>query len=222
MSKATQTPEAEVAAATAPHKSYLIEKADESTGELRLESKFKYLAGRPKQYRFNGQTGQFNLNGTEYIGTSLSIQPITWRIFEENLFARGRKEEWAEILFVDNTDSVSAIMFSNSSVGRLLKLIEQLFYRDLSLNDVVLTIKSEAKKNDKGQYHVAVFEYKEADKAQVLELQEFAQDIPIYRTDTLTPTAVYSLVSPTFRIPELPSHDETALLADSSPGQQAA
>ncbi len=63
---------------------------DSETGEVK--SKYKYLAGRPKQYRFNGQTGQFNLNGTEYIGTSLSIQPLTWRIFEENLFAEVAKK----------------------------------------------------------------------------------------------------------------------------------
>lgn len=192
-----------------PVKAY--QQLDPETGEVK--SKYKYLAGRPKQYRFNGQTGQFNLNGTEYIGTSLSIQPLTWRIFEENLFARGRKEEWAEVFFVDNTDAVSAIMFSNSSVGRLLKLIEQLFYIDLTLTDVVLSIKPEKKENDKGKYFVAGFEYKEADKAQVQALQAFAEDVPIFRTDTLTPTAVYKLVSPTFRLPEVEQAEEALLMA---------
>lgn len=42
----------------------------------------KYLPGRPRQYRFNGQTGRFNINGTKDIGTSLTVQPVAWHIFD--------------------------------------------------------------------------------------------------------------------------------------------
>ena len=42
---------------------YLKEVTDEATGEVVLLPKYKYLEGAPKQYRFNGQNGQFNRSG---------------------------------------------------------------------------------------------------------------------------------------------------------------
>lgn len=169
------------------------------TSEERI---IRYLPGRPKQYRFNGQTGRFNINGTKDVGTSLTVQPIAWHIFEENLFARGRKEVWAELFFVDETDAVSSIMFNNSSVNELYSLIEPLFYDDLTLADVVLTITAEKKQNTKvtpiGTYYIAQFEYKPAGPGTKAMFEELAQQAPLFRADTLTPTAVTSLVSDFF------------------------
>ena len=46
-----------------PVRAYFKEVADENSGEIVLLPKYKYLPGAPKQYRFNGQNGQFNING---------------------------------------------------------------------------------------------------------------------------------------------------------------
>jgi hypothetical protein len=234
MSKTTTTP----AVPTVPVRAYLKEVADEATGEIVLLPKYKYLAGAPKQYRFNGQNGQFNINGEQILLDakgkaidSFSFQPIAWRIFEENLFARGRKEAWAELFFVDVKDCVSAIMVNNTTLEELRKLAENLFYDDLTLADIVLTIKPEKAENEKGgqkrSWFIGRFSYQLADKAKVSEFKEFAEDFPLYRRDTLTDTAVYLAKSDTFRIPEpaicLPIEAE-ALDLDSTPEnlQQAA
>ena len=87
---------------------------------------------------------------------SFSFQPIAWRIFEENLFARGRKETWAELFFVDVKDCVCAIMVNNTTLEELRKLAENLFYRpaeadDLTLADIVLTIKPENRTAEAGR-----------------------------------------------------------------------
>ncbi|WP_461085465.1 hypothetical protein [Spirosoma flavus] len=176
---------------------------NEETGDV--TSLIKCLApGRPRQYRFNGQTGRFNIDGTRDMGTSLTLQPVAWRIFEENLFARGRNEIWAELFFVDATNALSSIMFNNSSVNELYGLIEPLFYDDLTLADVVLTITSEKKKNEKvqpaGTWFLAKFSYTEANAADVAELRTYALNMPVYRADTLTATAVYAVVSDTFAV----------------------
>ena len=175
-------------------------RSNEETGEVSFS--IKYLTGRPKQYRFNGQTGRFNINGTTDIGASLSIQPVAWRIFTENLFARGKNEIWAELFFVDSADALCSIMFNNSSVQELYGLIEILFYDDLSLADVVLTITSEKKAFEKdqikGNWHLAKFKFTPADPATVAELKEYAGTVDIFRADTITETTIYHLVSDTF------------------------
>jgi len=183
-------------------KSYQLEKRDEETGEVAVVSKYKYLEGHPKQYRFNGQTGRFNLNGETDLGNKMTIQPVAWRIFEENLFERGRKEQWAEIFFVDDKNCISVVMFNNTSVNVLFGLIEPLFYEELSLSDVMLTISAEKKENTKitpkGTYYIAKFSYVPADATKVKEVRDFVRDHRIYRADTLTPTAEYKAVSKGF------------------------
>jgi len=176
---------------------------NEVTGEV--TSLIKCLApGRPRQYRFNGQVGRFNIDGTRDMGTTLTLQPAAWRVFEENLFGRGRNEVWAEIFFVDESNALSSIMFNNSSVNELYNLMEPLFYDDLTLANVVLTITSEKKANKKispvGTWYLAKFTYTEADPADVAELREYALHNAVFRADTITDTAVYSLVSDTFAV----------------------
>ncbi len=197
----------------APVLAYFKEVADENSGEIVLLPKYKYLPGAPKQYRFNGQNGQFNINGERILLddkskpiASFSIQPIAWRIFEENLFARGRKECWAELFFIDESNCVSCIMVNNTTLEELRKLAEDLFYDDITLSDIVLTIKPEKaeseKEGQKRSWFIGRFSYELADKAKVAEYKEFAQDYPIYRRDTITETAVYVAKSDTFYIPE--------------------
>jgi hypothetical protein len=174
---------------------------DTETGEVSFNIKYAGI-GRPRQYRFDGQKGRFNIDGTRDMGVSLTIQPIAWRIFEENLFARNRNEVWAELFFVDSSNALSSIMFNNNSVNELYNLIDPLFYDDLQLSDVVLTIRSEKKTNKKiegaGTWFLAQFEYTKADPATVAELAEFARKYPVYRIDTMTPTAVYHVRSELF------------------------
>jgi hypothetical protein len=207
---------------------YLVEKTDPETGEMIHVPKYKYIIGAPKQYRFNGQNGQFNINGEQILLDtkgkaidSFSFQPIAWRIFEENLFARGRKETWAELFFVDAKDCVSSIMVNNTTLEELRKLAENLFYDDITLADIVLTIKPEKAENEregqKRSWYIGRFSYQLADPAKVKEFKEYARDYPIYRRDTLTTTAVYLAKSDTYYIPLEEPHEAAIVLPETIP-----
>ena len=132
----------------------LYQKVNESTGEVinnTAMSHFKYLEGHPRQYRFDAKEGIFNINGTEKLGgptngRTLTFQPIAWRIFTDNILNMGTKN-WAEIFFIDEKNCVSAVLFHGYSVDNIFRLIEPLFYDDLTLADVVITAVAEKKEN---------------------------------------------------------------------------
>ncbi|GAA4419332.1 hypothetical protein GCM10023187_53530 [Nibrella viscosa] len=166
------------------------QKIHEVTGQI--VSKYKYLEGHPRQYRFDAKEGVFNINGTEKLGRSLTFQPIAWRIFTDNILNMGVKN-WAELFFIDGKGAVSAVLFHGFSVDNIFRLIEPLFYDDLTLADVVITAVAEKKENTKvqpkGVYYIATFSYKMADVETTSELKQFAQETPIYRQETLSDIA---------------------------------
>ncbi|MGF7219067.1 hypothetical protein GGR92_005247 [Spirosoma lacussanchae] len=164
------------------------QKVSELTGEV--VDKFKYLEGHPRQYRFDGKAGVFNINGDQVIGKTLSFQPIAWRIFTDNILGMGTKN-WAELFFVDAKNCVSAILFHGYSVDELFRLIEPLYYEDLTLADVVLTATAEKKTRsvDNGTWFMATFSYAMADPEQTKVFKQFAQETKIFRQETLTDVA---------------------------------
>ena len=193
-----------------------------------INSKYKYLSGSPKNYRFDGRTGDFNLGGIKPMGKKLSLQPIAFRFMEDELFARKsdstgvvKRELWTEIFFIDQSNAVSFIMFNNSSARQLQKLIESLFYEDVAENgslrsmelmDVVLTISGEKKENDKGKYFVANFEFEVADSNKVLEYRQLCEDVQVFSRDTITQTAEIGLCSKLYPVACLPVLEVQALL----------
>ena len=193
-------------------KLYLMPQVDKETGEEKLVPKFRYIPGSPRQYRFNGQNGQFNINGDRILLDAksspiaqFSFQPIAWRIFEENLFGRGRADKWCEIFFIDDKDCVSCIMFNNTTLEELTKIAEFLFYDNITLAEVILTVKPEKvdskKEGENRSWYVGRFSYDFAEKGKTAELQEYATDYPIFRRDTITETEIYLAKSETFHIP---------------------
>ena len=163
---------------------------DPVSGEI--SSKYKYLEGHPKQYRFDAKEGKFNINGSVKLSDTFTFQPVAWRIFEDDIMQMGRKK-WAEIFFIDEKNCLSAMMFHGWSVENLFKLIEPLYYDDLTLADVVITATARKKENTKitpkGVYYIAEFAYAGADQTLTKELKEFAADHKIYRAETLTEVA---------------------------------
>ena len=171
------------------------QKIHELTGEV--ANRYKYLEGHPRQYRFDAKEGVFNINGTEKLGgpsngRTLTFQPIAWRIFTDNILNMGTKN-WAELFFIDEKNCVSAVLFHGYSVDNIFRLIEPLYYDDLTLADVVITATAEKKENTKiqpkGVYYIANFSYKMADVQQTAELKQFAQETKIFRQETLTDIA---------------------------------
>ncbi|GGD45844.1 hypothetical protein GCM10011514_07310 [Emticicia aquatilis] len=191
-------------------KLYLLPQVDKETGEEIFVPKYKYIPGSPKQYRYNSQNGQFNINGERILLdgkgspiTQFSFQPIAWRIFEAPMFGRDRADKWCEIFFIDDKNCVSCIMFNNTTLEELNKLAEQMFYDDITLADIVLTMKPEKieSKTENKSWYIGRFSYDYAEKNKVAELQEFANDYPIFRRDTITETAIYLAKSENFHIP---------------------
>ena len=168
------------------------QKVHELTGEV--IDKYKYLDGHPRQYRFDAKEGVFNINGTDKLGRTLTFQPFAWRIFKDNILNMGTKN-WAELFFVDEKNCVATVLFHGYSVDNIYKLIEPLYYDDLTLADVVVTAIAEKKENTKiqpkGIYYIASFSYKMADVEQTKTLKAYASDRRIFRQETLTDVADY-------------------------------
>jgi len=187
MSKSTVTnsPETNENKALKPY-----QRVVEATGEILC--KYKYLEGHPRQYRFDAKEGVFNINGTQKLGPNLSFQPIAWRIFSDNILNMGTKN-WAEIFFIDEQNCVSAVLFHGYSVENIFRLIEPLFYDDLTLADVVITASAEKKENTKiqpkGVYYIASFSYELGHEKTTHELSQFVRDSRIFRQETLTDLA---------------------------------
>ncbi len=171
---------------------YLTEQLDEATGELSQVSRFRYLPGHPRQVRFDAKAGQFNLGGTVPLGSSLSFIPLAWRVFQDDILNMGRKL-WAELFFADDKGAVCAVLFHGYSVENLYRLIEPLFYDDLTLADVVVKVTAEKKQTTKdgktATYYIAQFSYEAADPAEVAARRAFARDFPIWRAETYTGAA---------------------------------
>jgi hypothetical protein len=149
-----------------------------------ITSNYNYCIGSPIQYRFNGQSGSFNRE--EYIvgdenavivkdrvqlGSTFTIIPIGFRFFEDELFLRKndetkelKREEWAEVFFINDKNYVSSILFSNTSCRELKSLNSKLYYAKMSLTQVEISINPIQKKNVKGEYFVAKFKAKPANE----------------------------------------------------------
>ncbi len=202
-----------------PSRAYLTASVDEASGELTETSRFRYLPGHPRQVRFDAKAGQFNLGGTVPLGNSLEFVPLAWRIFSDNILNMGRKT-WAELFFVDAKGAVCAVLFHGYSVENLYRLIEPLFYDDLTLADVKMKVTAEKKQTIKDEktatYYIAQFSYTNADPAEVQALCEFAEDFPIWRAETysgladLKTSAGYTVPQPD----EQPAQLEAATAAE--------
>ena len=172
-----------------PSRAYLTAAVDEASGEVTETSRFRYLPGHPRQIRFDAKAGQFNIGGITPLGNSLEFVPLAWRIFSDNILNMGRKT-WAELFYVDAKGAVCAVLFHGYSVENLYRLIEPLFYDDLTLADVKVKVTAEKKQTIKDEktatYYIAQFSYTAADPAEVQALREFAEDFPIWREETAT------------------------------------
>ncbi|GAA4033416.1 hypothetical protein GCM10022409_17150 [Hymenobacter glaciei] len=171
---------------------YLVAGVDESTGEETWSNRFRYLPGHPRQVRFDAKAGQFNINGTVPLGSTLSFIPLAWRVFQDDILNMGRKL-WAELFFADDKGAICAVLFHGYSVENLYRLIEPLFYDDLTLADVTVKVTAEKKQTTKdgktATYYIAQFSYEAADAAEVAARHDFARDFPIWRAETYTGNA---------------------------------
>ncbi|WP_212768260.1 hypothetical protein [Larkinella sp. C7] len=154
----------------------------------------KHLDGHPRTYRFDAKEGTFDVESAivQSKMTELTFQPMAWRIFYDDILNMGHKN-WAELFFIDKQACVSSILFHGFSVDNIYRLIEPLFYDDLLLSDIVVTVTAERRENTritpKGVYYIAKFTYKLADTKKTQQLQRYAKTYNIYRQETVTDVA---------------------------------
>jgi hypothetical protein len=167
-------------------------------------SNIKYLPGSPRQIRFDAKAGSFNANGKEPLGTTLTFQPLAWEFFTADILGMGLKS-WVELFFLDEKNRLCAILFHGNSVDSLRQVSVPLFYDDLTLADVVLTVTPEKKENTKitpkGVYYIADFTYRIADKQRTTDLAEYAESTNIYREETINDTR-QGVANHGYRVPQ--------------------
>lgn len=155
-----------------------------STGEISI----RYREGSPQNYRFDASKGIVNLNGEIPItkkGEEFSFIPIALRIFEGELFDMPRRS-WAELFFVNQERNLCSLLFHGFTVQELKDLESELYYSDLKINEIVLTLKPTEKtsKETSNKFFIGYFSFREAPKDYVNTVFEIAKGLSIYRDDT--------------------------------------
>ncbi|MEM9931874.1 MAG: hypothetical protein AAF840_18930 [Bacteroidota bacterium] len=159
-------------------------------GEIRSAA---YRIGHPRQYRFNATLGRVNLNGDENLtkaGDPFTFRPIGARIFKDNLFERG-KQLWAELFFLNEANQVCNILVHGYTVENLERLESDLFYDDLNITEVMLTLKPAEKtsKSTGNKFYIGEWSYRPADR-ELIECQNSTVDgLQLFRVDTFKDTA---------------------------------
>ena len=160
---------------------------DEKSKALNL----KYLKGHPRQYRFDASRGVFNIQGEIPVtkaGKPFSLIPISYRVFKDSLFGTS-KRNWLELFFIDNIGAVSSVMVHGYSVEHFFNMSQKLFYEDLKITEIKITITPQERQTAKGEkYFIAEFEHEAADPAYLKLVKANVKDFELYREDTIQPT----------------------------------
>lgn len=162
---------------------------NQDTGEVRP---LKYREGSPRNYRFDASKGIVNINGETPVtkpGDHFTFIPVACRIFKDTLFqSEGQTgvKKWGELFFINEAGILCAIMVHGYTVENLEKLEAELFYDDLTLNQVALTLKPVQKENKTvaSKYYIGEWGYKAASKDMVAQLATMIEGEQIYREDT--------------------------------------
>ena len=168
--------------------------ANPDGGEIR---QLKYRPGSPRSFRFDASKGRINFNGEDLLtksGEPFSFVPIAWRTFRGNLFEKGVKQ-WAEMFYINRAGILCSILFHGFSVESLLEIESELFYDDLPISAVVLTmtpeLKTSKKLDDEGRpktFYIAKWAFKPAPADLLEQFKSMTEKEQIFRLDTFDET----------------------------------
>lgn len=167
-----------------------------SDGELKI----KYLSGYPRSYRFDASRGTMNENGEKVLtkkGEPFTFAPIAYRKFRDDIMGFGTKN-WIEFFFLNESLQVCALMFHGYSVDEFMKLVNRMFYDDVSPCDCLITATPNEKVSNnpeaKGQkYFIAEFSYQPLPKEEAMKLAQATESLQVWRYDTTTGDAEIQL-----------------------------
>jgi len=151
----------------------------------------KYLKGHPRQYRFDASRGVFNIQGEIPVtkaGKPFSLIPIGYRVFKDSLFGTS-KRNWLELFFIDNIGAVASVMLHGYSVEHFFNMSQKLFYENLKITEIKITITPQERQTAKGEkYYIAEFEHETADADYLKLVKTSTEGFELYREDTVQPT----------------------------------
>lgn len=183
------------------------------TGELQI----KYRPGFPRHYRFDASRGLFSLSEMTITKKAepLSFIPISYRIFKDDILGYGLKK-WVEFFFINQLGHVCSLLFHGYSVENLERCTHDLFYDEVNLSEVILTVTpiEKTKKEGEGKgskYFIAEFSYKVLSNEQRNEIKLLGEAINVWRADTLTGDSTMELsvnYKPPIHLIEVGTHNE--------------
>ena len=123
-------------------------------------------------------------------GEPLSFIPISYRIFLDDILGYGLKK-WVEFFFINQLGHVCSLLFHGYGVENLEKGTYDLFYDEVNLSEVILTVRpiEKTKKEGEGKgskYFIAEFSYQVLTNDQRQEINLLGEALNIWRADTLT------------------------------------
>jgi len=165
---------------------------DGKTGDV---TPIKYLVGHPRSYRFNASNGFFNVNGIQpisQVGQAITIIPIAYRVFNADILGvKGKR--WVEFFFLNQDNQLCNLLLHGYSVESLMDATKEIFYENVNLCGIALTIqpqeKTSKKQDENGKYpkyYICSFTYKVLGEIARENLQAAVADFAIYRADTIT------------------------------------
>ena len=192
-------------------------------------AKIKYLAGFPRSYRFDASRGYFNVGGIQAISKKdepITIIPVAYRIFTADILGVTGKK-WVEIFFLNESNQLCNILFHGYSVDSLLENTQELFYDDVNLCGVALTIqpigKTSKQQDENGKhpkYYIGKFTYQLLDEVARENLQAATKGLQIWRSDTVATevdTQIAVNYQPPVAVQEIAEEgDVTAVIPDTS------
>ena len=195
------------------HPSLQTDFTNSNTAELEV----KYRSGFPRNYRFDASRGIFILGEMPITqkGEALTFIPISYRLFRDDILGYGLKK-WAEFFFVNQAGHVCSLLFHGYSVENLERRTNDLFYDEVNLTEVVLTVTpvEKTKKSGEGKgskYYIAEFSYQVLPNEARTEIKLLGESLNVYRADTLTGDALMELsvnYKPPFQLIEQEVHQE--------------
>jgi hypothetical protein len=138
-----------------------------------------YIPGRPRQYRADCKAGVFKIGESKIVGNELTIEILSFRTFEEQLF-NYPYQSWLEVIFVDPDNVVGHLLFKTESLDNFLNLTLDLGLQGIAIGTGIVTAKMSKRSSDLGTYYAVEFDWQENQKERVEELKTFVSQHQLY------------------------------------------
>jgi hypothetical protein len=138
-----------------------------------------YIPGRPRQYRADCKAGVFKIGESKIVGNELTIEILSFRTFEEQLF-NYPYQSWLEVIFVDPDNIVGHLLFKTESLDNFLNLTLDLGLQGIAIGTGIVKAKMSKRSSDLGTYYAVEFDWQENQKERVEELKTFVSQHQLY------------------------------------------